>query len=354
MRAAVVREPGGPDAIEVTEVADPSPGPGEVVVEVAAAGVNRADVMQRQGHYPPPPGEPETLGLECSGTVAALGDGAEGWAVGDEVCALLAGGGYAERVVVPAGQLLPVPAGVSLVDAAALPEVACTVWSNVFISAGLREGELLLVHGGGSGIGTFAVQLARAWGARVAVTAGSARKLDACRELGAEVLVDYTQQDFVEEVRAATGGRGADVVLDVVGAKYLERNVAVLAPNGRLVVIGMQGGRRAELDLGALLAKRGAVMATSLRARPREEKAAIVASVREHVWPLVEEGRVRPVVHERMPLEDAARAHAVLEESSHIGKVLLLARPDTSPDTSAETTPDGGGALDDHDLGGTA
>ncbi|MEJ5887103.1 NAD(P)H-quinone oxidoreductase, partial [Pseudokineococcus marinus] len=327
MRAAVVREPGGPDAIEVTEVPDPSPGPGEVVVEVAAAGVNRADVMQRQGHYPPPPGEPETLGLECSGTVAELGEGVEGWSVGDEVCALLAGGGYAERVVVPAGQLLPVPRDVSLVDAAALPEVACTVWSNVFISAGLREGELLLVHGGGSGIGTFAVQLARAWGARVAVTAGSARKLDACRELGAEVLVDYTQQDFVEEVRAATDGRGADVVLDVVGATYLERNVAVLAPNGRLVVIGMQGGRRAELDLGALLAKRAAVMATSLRARPREEKAAIVASVREHVWPLVEEGRVRPVVHQRMPLEDAARAHAVLEEYSHIGKVLLLARP---------------------------
>ncbi|GAA2025918.1 NAD(P)H-quinone oxidoreductase [Pseudokineococcus marinus] len=343
MRAAVVREPGGPDAIEVTEVPDPSPGPGEVVVEVAAAGVNRADVMQRQGHYPPPPGEPETLGLECSGTVAELGEGVEGWSVGDEVCALLAGGGYAERVVVPAGQLLPVPRDVSLVDAAALPEVACTVWSNVFISAGLREGELLLVHGGGSGIGTFAVQLARAWGARVAVTAGSARKLDACRELGAEVLVDYTQQDFVEEVRAATDGRGADVVLDVVGATYLERNVAVLAPNGRLVVIGMQGGRRAELDLGALLAKRAAVMATSLRARPREEKAAIVASVREHVWPLVEEGRVRPVVHQRMPLEDAARAHAVLEEYSHIGKVLLLARPGAA-----------GGALDDHDLGSTS
>ncbi|MEJ5869069.1 NAD(P)H-quinone oxidoreductase [Pseudokineococcus sp. 5B2Z-1] len=353
MRAAVVREPGGPDAIEVTEVADPSPGPGEVVVEVAAAGVNRADVMQRQGHYPPPPGEPETLGLECSGTVAELGEGVEGWSVGDEVCALLAGGGYAERVVVPAGQLLPVPRGVSLVDAAALPEVACTVWSNVFISAGLREGELLLVHGGGSGIGTFAVQLARAWGARVAVTAGSARKLDACRELGAEVLVDYTQQDFVEEVRAATDGRGADVVLDVVGAAYLERNVAVLAPNGRLVVIGMQGGRRAELDLGALLAKRAAVMATSLRARPREEKAAIVASVREHVWPLVEEGRVRPVVHERMPLGDAARAHAVLEESSHIGKVLLLARPDEAPD-GADGAGTSGGALDDHDLGSTS
>ncbi|WP_299039545.1 NAD(P)H-quinone oxidoreductase [uncultured Pseudokineococcus sp.] len=344
MRATAVREPGGPDVLGVGEVPDPVPGPGEVLLDVVAAGVNRADVMQRQGHYPPPPGESEVLGLECSGVVAQVGEGVSGWAVGDEVCALLSGGGCAERVVVPAGQLLPVPAGVSLVDAAALPEVACTVWSNVFISAGLREGELLLVHGGGSGIGTFAVQLARTWGARVAVTAGSARKLEACRELGAEVLVDYTRQDFVEEVRTATGGRGADVVLDVVGAKYLERNVAVLAPNGRLVVIGMQGGRRAELDLGALLAVRGAVMATSLRARPREEKAAIVASVREHVWPLVEAGDVRPVVHARLPLEDVGRAHEVLEESSHIGKVLLLTGRGTT-----DRTP-----RDDTDLGGTA
>ena len=348
MRAAAVREPGGPDVLGLAEVPDPVPGPGEVLVDVAAAGVNRADVMQRQGHYPPPPGEPETLGLECSGVVAELGEGVDGWAVGDEVCALLSGGGYAERVVVPAGQLLPVPRGVGLVDAAALPEVACTVWSNVFISAGLREGETLLVHGGGSGIGTFAVQLARAWGARVAVTAGSARKLEACRELGAQVLVDYTEQDFVQEVRAATDGRGADVVLDVVGAAYLERNVQVLAPNGRLVIIGMQGGRRAELDIGALLAARGAVMATSLRARPRAEKAAIVASVREHVWPLVEDGRVRPVVHARLPLADAARAHEVLEESSHIGKVLLLPRePGPGAGPGART-------VDDHDLGGTA
>ncbi|MEJ5945529.1 NAD(P)H-quinone oxidoreductase [Pseudokineococcus basanitobsidens] len=342
-----MREPGGTDVLGVEEVPDPAPGPGEVLVEVAAAGVNRADLMQRQGQYPPPAGESETLGLECSGVVAALGDGVEGWAVGDEVCALLAGGGYAEHVVVPAGQLLPVPRGVDLVDAAALPEVACTVWSNIFMSAGLREGELLLVHGGGSGIGTFAIQLARAWGARVAVTAGSADKLEACRGLGAEVLVNYREQDFVEQVRAATDGRGADVVLDVVGAPYLQRNVAVLAPGGRVAIIGMQGGRRAELDLGALLATRGVVMATSLRARPRAEKAAIVASVREHVWPYVEDGRVRPVVHARLPLDDVARAHEVLEESSHVGKVLLL--------TGGGAAAGGGGsAVDDDELGGTA
>lgn len=331
MRAATVREPGGPDVLGVGEVPDPRPGPGEVVVEVVAAGVNRADLMQRQGHYPPPPGESEVLGLECSGHVAELGEGVTGWAVGDEVCALLAGGGYAERVVVPAGQLLPVPDGVDLVDAAALPEVACTVVSTVFAapgasggSGGLREGEWLLVHGGGSGVGTFAVQLAVARGARVAVTAGSRRKLDACHDLGAELLVDYSAEDFVEAVRAGTDGRGADVVLDVVGGPYLGRNVDVLATGGRLVVIGMQGGTRGELDLGRLLAKRGTVLAASLRARPRAEKAAVVAAVREQVWPLVADGRVRPVVHERVPLDDVARAHASLEESSHIGKVLLL------------------------------
>lgn len=348
MRAATVSEPGGPEVLGVGEVPDPQPGPGEVLVRVAAAGVNRADLQQRLGHYPPPPGESEVLGLECSGTVEALGERVEGWHVGQEVCALLAGGGYAELVVVPAGQLMPVPAGVDLVDAAALPEVVCTVWSNLFISAGLTEREVLLVHGGGSGIGTMAVQLATAWRARVAVTAGSAEKLRACAELGADVLVNYREQDFVEEVRAATGGRGADVVLDVMGAAYLARNVEVLAPSGRLVVIGLQGGRRAELDLGALLTKRAAVMATSLRARPRAEKAAIVASVVEHVWPLVAAGRVRPVVHARLPLDDVAAAHRTLEESSHIGKVLLL--PGLPPGSGA---PGGQGAasIDDQQAG---
>ncbi|GGL38064.1 NAD(P)H-quinone oxidoreductase [Phycicoccus endophyticus] len=323
MKAVTIPEPGGPDALVLSDVATPQPRAGEVLVRVAAAGVNRADVMQRMGHYPPPPGESEVPGLEVSGTVAALGEGVEGWSVGDEVCALLAGGGYAEDVVVPAGQLLPVPRGVPLVEAAALPEVVCTVWSNVFLTANLQRGEVLLVHGGSSGIGTMATQLASALGATVAVTAGSAEKLEACRSLGARVLVNYREEDFVERVREATGGAGADVVLDNMGAAYLARNVEVLAPNGRLVVIGLQGGRRGELDLGALLAKRAAVVATSLRARPADEKATIVAAVREHVWPLVEDGVVRPVVHSRYPLAAVAEAHREMEESGHVGKILL-------------------------------
>jgi len=323
MKAVTVREPGGPEVLELGEVDDVRPGPGEVRITVAATAVNRADIMQRLGHYPPPAGAPEWLGLECSGTVAEVGEGVTGWSVGDQVCALLTGGGYAEQVVVPEGQVLPVPAGVDVVDAAALPEVVCTVWSNVFMAAGLRPGELLLVHGGSSGIGTMAIQLARQVGARVAVTAGTAAKLDACRELGAEVLVNYREQDFVEQVREATGGRGADVVLDNMGAKYLARNLEVLAPSGRIVVIGLQGGRRAEIDLAALMAKRAALIGTTLRARPAAEKAAIVSSVREHVWPLVADGLVRPVVHARLPLAQVAEAHRMVEASEHVGKVLL-------------------------------
>lgn len=323
MRAITIPEFGEPDALVPADVEAPQPGAGEVLVDVVTAGVNRADVMQRKGFYPPPAGESALPGLEVSGRVSALGDGVSGWSVGDEVCALLSGGGYAEQVVVPAGQLLPVPEGVSVRDAAALPEVVCTVWSNVFLTANLQPGELLLVHGGSSGIGTMAIQLAREVGARIAVTAGSDEKLKACAAFGAEVLVNYREQDFVEEVRAATDSAGADVVLDVVGAKYLDRNVDVLASGGRLVVIGLQGGRKAELDLGKLLAKRAAVIATSLRSRPAAEKATIVAAVREHVWPLVEQGRVRPVIHERFPLERAADAHRLMEESSHIGKILL-------------------------------
>lgn len=323
MRAVTVPTPGGPDSLVVADVPAPTAGPGEVVIDVAAAGVNRADILQRMGFYPPPPGAPAYLGLECSGRIAALGDGVSGWRVGDEVCALLAGGGYAAQVAVPAGSVLPAPAGVDLVDAAALPEVACTVWSNVFLTAALQPGQTLLVHGGSSGIGTMAIQLARAVGARVAVTAGTADKLEVCRELGAEILVNYREQDFVEVLRKQTDGHGADVILDNMGAKYLARNVSALADYGRLVVIGLQGGVKGELDLGLLLRKKGAVIATSLRSRSDAEKAAIVAAVREHVWPLVKAGTVRPIVHGRWPLAEAAEAHRVMEASTHVGKLLL-------------------------------
>jgi putative PIG3 family NAD(P)H quinone oxidoreductase len=323
VKAITVPEPGDASELVLADVPDPQPAPDEVRVRVAAAGVNRADVMQRLGFYPPPPGTPEYPGLEVSGTVDAVGDAVDGWAIGDEVCALLSGGGYAELVCVPAAQLLPIPTGVSLADAAALPEVVSTVWSNVFMTANLLPGQTFLVHGGSSGIGTMAIQLAREVGARVAVTAGSADKLEVCRELGAEILVNYREQDFVEELRAATAGAGADVILDNMGAKYLARNVDALAPNGRLVVIGLQGGAKAELDLGQLLRKRAAVIATSLRARPADEKAAIVAAVREHVWPLIDSGRVKPVVHGRYPLAQAGDAHRELEASGHIGKILL-------------------------------
>ncbi|MFE9996030.1 NAD(P)H-quinone oxidoreductase [Streptomyces avermitilis] len=324
MYAITIPEPGGPEALVWTEVPDPEPGEGEVLVEVVASAVNRADLLQRQGFYAPPPGASPYPGLECSGRIAALGPGVSGWAVGDEVCALLAGGGYAEKVAVPAGQLLPVPEGIGLRQAAALPEVTCTVWSNVFMVAHLRPGETLLVHGGSSGIGTMAIQLAKAVGAKVAVTAGTKEKLDFCAELGADVLVNYREQDFVEEVRRATDGAGADVILDNMGAKYLGRNVDALAVNGRLAIIGMQGGAKGELNIGALLQKRGAITATSLRARPLGEKAAIVAAAREHVWPLITSGRVRPIVDRELPMSDAATAHRVLEESGHIGKVLLV------------------------------
>ncbi|MDT0342243.1 NAD(P)H-quinone oxidoreductase [Streptomyces litchfieldiae] len=319
MHAITIAEPGGPEALVWAEVADPVAGPGEILIDVAAAGVNRADVLQRQGLYDPPPGASPYPGLECAGRVAAVGDGAGDWRVGDEVCALLAGGGYAERVAVPVGQVLPVPAGLDPLTAAALPEVACTVWSNIVMSAGLRSGETLLVHGGGSGIGTMAVQIGKALGARVAVTAGSAEKLARCRELGADVLINYREQDFAEELAGS-----ADVILDIVGARYLARNVRALAQGGRLVVIGLQGGARAELDLRKLLAKRASVMATSLRARPPAEKAAIVAAVREHVWPMLADGRLRPVVDRHLPMREAAEAHRVMEASDHTGKIVLL------------------------------
>ncbi|GGN65874.1 NAD(P)H quinone oxidoreductase [Streptomyces albiflavescens] len=325
MYAITIPEPGGPEALVWDEVPDPVPAEGEVLVEVVASAVNRADLLQRQGFYNPPPGASPYPGLECSGRIVEIGPGVSGWAVGDEVCGLLAGGGYAEKVAVPAGQLLPVPAGLDVRQAAALPEVTCTVWSNVFMVSHLRPGETLLVHGGSSGIGTMAIQLAKAVGAKVAVTAGSKEKLDFCAELGADILINYREQDFVEEIKQATDGSGADVILDNMGAKYLDPNVRTLAVNGRLAIIGMQGGIKAELNIATLLNKRAAISATSLRARPLGEKAAIVAAVREHVWPLIDSGHVRPIIDRELPMSDAAAAHRILEESGHIGKVLLVA-----------------------------
>lgn len=323
MYAITLTEPGGPEALVWAEVPDPEVREGEVLVDIAASAVNRADLLQRQGFYDPPPGTSPYPGLECSGRIVAVGAGVSGWAVGDEVCALLVGGGYAERVAVPAGQLLPVPAGMSLVTAAGLPEVVATVWSNVFMVAHLRPGETLLVHGGGSGIGTMAIQLGKAVGARVAVTAGSAEKLERCAELGADILINYREQNFAEELKRATDGHGADVILDIIGAKYLDQNIEALATNGRLAIIGLMGGVKGELNLNALLRKRGAITATTLRARPVEEKAAIVAAVREHVWPLVESGQVKAVVDRELPMSQAAEAHRVMESSSHVGKIVL-------------------------------
>jgi putative PIG3 family NAD(P)H quinone oxidoreductase len=322
MRAVIASGTGGPEVLSVGEVPDPTLRPGEVLVDVAATAVNRADTLQRMGFYPVPAGSSEIIGLECSGTIAELGPDLEvdGWHVGDEVCALLTGGGYAARVAVPVGQLMPVPAGVSLVDAAALPEVACTVWSNVFMVAGLQPHENFLVHGGAGGIGTMAIQLATALQAKVFTTAGSAEKLAACADLGAAVTINYRDEDFVEVLKA---DGGADVILDNMGAKYLARNIDALATSGRLVIIGMQGGTKAELDISALLRKRAAVIATTLRARPAAEKAAICAEVVEHVWPLVAEGVVVPVIHDRLPLEEVATAHRLMEDSGHVGKIVL-------------------------------
>jgi putative PIG3 family NAD(P)H quinone oxidoreductase len=325
MHAIVVTTPGGPEALEYVEVPDPVAGAGEVLVDVTATAVNRADLLQRQGFYPPPPGASDIIGLECSGTVAALGDGVEGLSVGDQVCALLAGGGYATRVSVPAGQVMPLPPGVDPVTAAALPEVAGTVWSNLMMVAGLQPHETVLVHGGAGGIGTFAIQLAKAVGTTVLTTAGTEAKRAFCTDLGADVTIDYHEQDFLEVARAVTGGRGVDVVLDNMGASYLDRNVAALAVEGRLVVIGLQGGTKAEIDLNALMRKRAAVIGTTLRARPVGEKSTICRAVVEHVWPLVADGTVRAIVDRSFPLAEAAQAHRYVESGAHIGKVLLVA-----------------------------
>ncbi|RTL61910.1 MAG: NAD(P)H-quinone oxidoreductase [Pseudonocardiaceae bacterium] len=324
MYAITLREPGAPEVMEWTEVPDPQAGPGEVLIDVVAAGVNRADVMQRQGNYPPPPGASDVIGLECSGRISSVGEGVVGLGVGDEVCALLAGGGYAEKVVVPAGQVLPLPDGVDLTTAAALPEVACTVWSNVVDTGGLTSGETFLVQGGSSGIGTHAIQVAKALGARVAATA-SPQRLDRCRELGADIVIDY-DEDVAKALLEATDGHGADVILDNMGAKGLPNNVKALATDGRLMVIGFQGGVKGELNLAALLAKRASVTSLGLRGRPVDGpkgKARIVAGVREQVWPMIADGRVKPIVHATLPMRDAAEAHRVLEAGGVVGKLVL-------------------------------
>lgn len=323
MRAIVAESS---DQLSWQEVADVSARPGEVVIKVAAAGVNRADVLQAAGKYPPPPGASEIIGMEVSGVIAEIGDGVTEWSVGQEVCALLAGGGYAEYVAVPAGQVLPIPSGVDLVDAAGLPEVACTVWSNVVLIAGLSRGQLLLAHGGASGIGSHAIQIARALGARVAVTAGSTEKLEFCRDLGADITVNYRDEDFVARLRDETNGAGANVILDIMGAAYLDRNIDALASDGQLVIIGMQGGVKGELNIGKLLAKRARVIGTTLRGRPAtgpNSKSDIVQAVTASVWPMVADGRVRPIIGARLPIQQAGDAHQRLVDGKVTGKIVL-------------------------------
>ncbi|MEV0650620.1 NAD(P)H-quinone oxidoreductase [Phytomonospora sp. NPDC050363] len=319
MRAVVASEPGGPEVLNWAEVPDPVVGPSDVLLRVAAAGVNRADLLQRQGHYPPPAGASSVLGLECSGTVVAVGEKVTRWAVGDEVCALLSGGGYAELVAVDEGLVLSVPSGVSLVDSGGLPEVAATVWSNVFGAARLTAGETFLVHGGGGGIGTFAIQLAVARTARVFTTARGESHAR-LRELGAEVTIDYREGDFASVVRELGG---ADVILDNMGASYLAPNLDALAADGRIVVIGLQGGRKGELDLGKLMAKRGTIHGAGLRARPLRQRVSIVGEVESQVWPHIADGTVAPVVEAYIPMSEAAEAHARVEKGGHVGKVLL-------------------------------
>ena len=329
MYAITIDQPGGPEVMKWAQQPDPELPRGHVLVEVAATAVNRADLLQRQGVYPPPPGASDILGLECSGVITELGEDVTGWSVGDEVCALLAGGGYAEKVAVPATQLLPVPAGVDLRVAASLPEVACTVWSNVVMRGGLRRGQVLLVHGGGGGIGTHAIQVGKALGARVAVTAGSEDKLNRCRELGADILINYRDSDFVASLAEATDNHGADVVLDNMGASYLGRNVDALAMDGHVVIIGMQGGRKGEVDIAKLMGKRGNITSTGLRGRPLTGpggNADIVADVRAKLWPLIADGSVQPIVSTELPITEAPLAHQLLDSPETVGKVILTVK----------------------------
>ncbi len=324
MRVIEIRGPGGPDVLVPAERSRPSPGPGSVLIKVTAAGVNRPDVLQRQGRYPPPPGASDIPGLEVAGVIEAIGRGVHGWETGDRVCALVAGGGYAEYCVAPAPQCLPVPAGMDLVQAGAIPETFFTVWTNVFERGHLAAGESILVHGGSSGIGTTAIQLAAALGARVFATAGTADKCAACERLGADRAINYRDRDFVADIKEGTGGRGVDVVLDIVGGEYLPRNIDVLATDGRLVQIGTLGGGKAQLNMIPVLQRRLTITGSTLRARSVPEKGAIASALRERVWPLLAVGRVKPIVDRTFPLERAADAHRVMEASAHIGKLVLI------------------------------
>ncbi|XP_017436394.1 uncharacterized protein LOC108342958 [Vigna angularis] len=324
MKAIVITSPGGPEVLQLQEVEDPQLQEDEVLIGVHATALNRADTLQRKGFHPPPKGASPYLGLECSGTVLSIGKNVSKWKIGDQVCALLGGGGYAEKVAVPAGQVLPIPPGVSLTDAASFPEVACTVWSTIFMTSRLSQGETLLVHGGSSGIGTFAIQIAKYRGARVFVTAGSEEKLAFCKSIGADVAINYKTEDFVERVKEETGGQGVDVILDCMGASYYQRNLDSLNLDGRLFIIGLQGGVTTEANLRPLLAKRLTVQAAGLRNRSLENKAAIISEVEKNVWPAIAEGKVKPVVYKSFPLAEAVDAHRLMESSKHIGKILLV------------------------------
>lgn len=325
MTAIVIEAPGGPEVLKPATLPVPSPGAGEILIKVEAAGVNRPDVLQRRGMYNPPPGASPLPGLEVAGTVAAIGPDVQDWRVGDPVCALLAGGGYAEYCLAPAPQCLPVPKGLSAAEAAGLPETLFTVWTNVFERGRLQTGERFLVHGGSSGIGTTAIQLAKAWGAIVFTTAGSAEKARACLDLGADVAIDYREQDFAAVIKEKTGGRGVDLILDMVGGDYVARNIDTLAVDGRQVSIAFLKGAKVEIDLQKVMAKRLTLTGSTLRPRSVAEKGAIAAALRAEVWPLIEAGRVKPVIHATFPLAQAAEAHALMESSAHVGKIILLA-----------------------------
>lgn len=326
MLAVEITAPGGPDVLTPVERPKPSPGVGEVLIAVAAAGVNRPDVMQRQGTYPPPPGASDIPGLEVAGTITAVGDGVSEWTLGDEVCALVTGGGYAEYCVAAAPLCLPVPAGLDSIAAAAMPETFFTVWTNLVERGRLQHGERALIHGGSSGIGTTAIQMAAAFGARVFATAGSAEKCEACRGLGAEAAINYREEDFGHVVKDLTAGAGVDLILDMVGGDYTPRNIAVLAPEGRLVQIALLGGAKTTINLIPVMQRRLTLTGSTLRPRPVAAKAAIAQALKDRVWPLVEQGRIRPVIHETFPLRHVADAHRVMEEGRHIGKLVLSVR----------------------------